>query len=184
MAIRFCCPSCRKPLEVDTQLAGKEVLCFYCHDKAAVPTESDPSLGVPGPEEQGQALPPVPGKSPVLGYVGLFASIALIVCFFLLMTRGLGELVAVGRTPDFAKLSKKQQDQVVQDKILEIRKQPIMIFGYYAIIFFTLLGLGFSIVGIVANRGKVPAVFGLIISGVMALIQIYGFIQAIGKTLS
>ena len=32
MAIQFSCPSCRQPIEVDLELAGREVECPYCHN--------------------------------------------------------------------------------------------------------------------------------------------------------
>ncbi len=180
MAIRFCCPSCRKPLEVDAQLAGKDVLCFYCHDKVAVPTESDPSLGTPAPDTGVQAPPPVPGNSSVIGYVGLFASFALIAGFFFFMTWGLGKLMPIARTPGFNNLKKEEQMKLVNKRIAEIKKHPVMVQGSRAFFLVNLIALGFSIAGLVSNRGKIPAVFGLIISGLFGLLHIYSVLHPMG----
>ena len=40
MAIQFSCPSCRQPIEVDLELAGREVECPYCHNVVTAPMAS------------------------------------------------------------------------------------------------------------------------------------------------
>jgi len=40
MAIRFECPSCRQPIEVEDAWAGQSVACCYCHNVVTAPRES------------------------------------------------------------------------------------------------------------------------------------------------
>ncbi len=40
MPIRFACPSCRQPIEIDDQWAGQSVACPYCRNVVSAPTTS------------------------------------------------------------------------------------------------------------------------------------------------
>lgn len=44
MAIRFRCPACKQPIEVDDHDANRSVRCFYCHAVIQTPAENDPTL--------------------------------------------------------------------------------------------------------------------------------------------
>ena len=40
MAIRFECPSCHQPIEIEDDWAGRSVACCYCHQVVTAPRES------------------------------------------------------------------------------------------------------------------------------------------------
>jgi hypothetical protein len=64
MAIRFSCPSCRQPIEVDDNWAGQTVACPYCRRVVTAPAQSSwppPVIPVAAPATGGIAPPPPPG---------------------------------------------------------------------------------------------------------------------------
>src|SRR5512138_3207750 len=63
MAIRFACPSCRQPIEVDDNWAGQSVACPYCRNVVTAPSSSTwPGAEVPMANPAGGAFaaPPPP----------------------------------------------------------------------------------------------------------------------------
>lgn len=76
MAIRFSCPSCRQPIEVDDNWGGQAVACPYCRRVVTAPQESDwPPGNVPVATPAGPAgfapPPPPPGlTSPEQTWMG------------------------------------------------------------------------------------------------------------------
>ena len=69
MAIRFACPSCRQPIEIDDQWAGQSVGCPYCKRVVTAPTTSTwPPGDIPQASPAGQAFQPPP-PPPGIGYV-------------------------------------------------------------------------------------------------------------------
>lgn len=71
MAIRFTCPSCSQPLEVDDAWAGQAVGCPYCRRVATAPrssTWSQAEIRIASPVQSQAANafapPPPPGASP------------------------------------------------------------------------------------------------------------------------
>lgn len=63
MAIRFACPSCKQPIEVDDQWGGKSVGCPYCQNAVTAPTSSTwPQEGAP----VATPLGPTPAAPPSL----------------------------------------------------------------------------------------------------------------------
>jgi len=71
MAIRFACPSCQQPIEIDDQWAGQSVGCPYCKKVVTAPASSTwPPGDVPVASPAGsafQAPPPPPGQVQPLG---------------------------------------------------------------------------------------------------------------------
>lgn len=64
MPIRFACPSCQQPIEIDDQWAGQSVACPYCKRVVTAPTASTWPAGeipVASPASGGFAPPPPPG---------------------------------------------------------------------------------------------------------------------------
>lgn len=78
MAIRFACPSCRQPIEVDDQWGGQAVACPYCRRVVSAPNESTwPPEEVPiaSPARTGfPSPPPPPGQSPMAPSGGAYLS--------------------------------------------------------------------------------------------------------------
>ncbi len=63
MAIRFPCPACQQPIEVDDAWGGSSVACPYCRKVIVAPRENAwPSAEVPvaSPAQSGFAPPPPP----------------------------------------------------------------------------------------------------------------------------
>jgi hypothetical protein len=70
MSIRFACPSCQQPLEIDDQWAGQSVACPYCNSVVVAPASSTWQAGqqipVASPARAGMEPPPpprIPGTS-------------------------------------------------------------------------------------------------------------------------
>jgi len=64
MAIRFACPSCRQPIEVDDPWGGESVACPYCRQVVTAPSSSNwPTDEIPmaSPVSPAFAPPPPPG---------------------------------------------------------------------------------------------------------------------------
>lgn len=68
MAIRFACPSCRQPIEVDDDWAGQSAACPYCRHVVTAPAESSwPATDIPqaapgGPPAWQSPPPPNPAQ--------------------------------------------------------------------------------------------------------------------------
>jgi len=62
MAVRFVCPSCQQPLEIDEQWAGQSVACPYCNRVVTAPAAStwplNDQVPVASPAEINAELPP------------------------------------------------------------------------------------------------------------------------------
>lgn len=77
MAIRFPCPSCRQPIEIDDEWAGQPVGCPYCRKAVQAPAQSQwpPSdIPVATPVQGGLRQPPPP--PPPHGYPPLNTDVA------------------------------------------------------------------------------------------------------------
>lgn len=72
MAIRFTCPGCSQPIEVDDNLALRPVACFYCRRTVTVPHEStlpEPSnIPVARASESGMTIATPPPSAVEYGY--------------------------------------------------------------------------------------------------------------------
>jgi hypothetical protein len=69
MPIRFACPACRQPLEIDDIWGGQSVACPYCHRVVTAPQGStwpggDVPLAAPARPEGQQPPLPSPGFAP------------------------------------------------------------------------------------------------------------------------
>ncbi len=62
MVVQFRCTSCEKPIEVDDEVAGRQVTCPYCHDVVDAPAESTYE-----PEPVARPAGPSPPPSPSSG---------------------------------------------------------------------------------------------------------------------
>jgi hypothetical protein len=72
MALRFACPSCRQPIEIDDEWAGKSVGCPYCKKVVAAPTSSTwPPDQIPVATPVGSAFqPPAPPDDRAVSWPG------------------------------------------------------------------------------------------------------------------
>ena len=64
MPIRFACPSCQQPIEIDDQWAGQSVACPYCKRVVTAPTTSTWPVGeipMASPARGTSPPPPPPG---------------------------------------------------------------------------------------------------------------------------
>lgn len=68
MAIRFACPSCRQPIEIDNEWAGQSVGCPYCRKVVTAPhTSAWPESQIPVASPVRQPAEPI---LPPTGYAG------------------------------------------------------------------------------------------------------------------
>lgn len=152
MPIRFRCPSCSQPIEVDSELAGKAARCPYCERVMSVPAESTfdsaevvtarpagvsdaAPLGVPPlpsrlttPVGGYGAPPPGPPVDPRASRFGNFALIAASICgalFVVAVARYfLGHLVPVLEKMGFSATSQPTNDDL--PRITEAVTQGVM----------------------------------------------------------
>jgi hypothetical protein len=176
MAIRFYCQQCHKPLEVDDTDAGKQVLCFYCQTKVAVPVETDPTLAAARPDTA------ITKKSTTLGQIGLMASLAAIAVVIVLFVWAFGRIAPVSKTPSFASLPKEQQKELINKEVVKLKKEKTVIYGSVIFFIFALAGVGFSIVGILRNSGRGSAIVGLLIGGFFVMLQLLNILRAMRTT--
>ena len=139
MSIRFTCPSCQQPIEVDDPWGGKTVGCPYCHHAVNAPASSTwPQQGVPmatpiGPAPTtppSPALPPLPqspppraGASAIWAFLISLVSAALCVLgFAFYMIRAMEALVASGF--DLSNPNSEQQARETFRKMAEAGQLP------------------------------------------------------------
>jgi hypothetical protein len=103
MAIRFSCPSCNQPIEIEDTWAGQSVACPYCKNVVAAPAESNwppdevqmaapttsafappppPSAPTPAPQMEAWAPRPAPARSPSAGWALALAIISALLAVF------------------------------------------------------------------------------------------------------
>jgi hypothetical protein len=69
MALRFACPSCQQPIEIDDEWAGKSVGCPYCKKVVTAPTSSTwPPEQIPVATPVGSAFQPPSPPDERAGY--------------------------------------------------------------------------------------------------------------------
>ncbi|MFA5864128.1 MAG: hypothetical protein WC975_05505 [Phycisphaerae bacterium] len=181
MSIRFLCQNCHKPLEVDDADAGNEALCFFCRSRNTAPQQSDPTLAT------AQLAPELftssrPAKSPVIGIIGLIASLTMlaVITFTVVWSYKNGYLSAM-QTDNYTSLSKTDRQKVINKKMAESAKQPIMQAASLTFIALLIFGLGFSVAGLATRSGKSPALAGLIISLLVVLLLIFSIISTLKR---
>jgi hypothetical protein len=189
MAIRFLCPSCKQPLEIDQAWAGQSVACPYCQRVVNAPESSSwPSGNIPtaSPARQAFDAPPPPAGVPesagvarkggsaggalALAIIGAVLSIAA-VFFWLLL---LGEMVqrkvgveALNQNPDVVR-------QAVQD-ILMAGQAPRHPFSTAALLIAAVCSLAAVALGIrgllLPERARGMAIAACLIGGMFLTCQ-------------
>jgi len=128
MAIRFACPSCRQPIEVDDEWAGQSVGCPYCRKVVTAPAVSSwPSEQIPvaAPLRQAAeqpvpppgfpAYPPAPAASAAPWALTLAITSVLLSVFgglVLLYTWGTALQEKLGRNPTQEQIQKAYSDMI------------------------------------------------------------------------
>lgn len=130
MAIRFACPSCAQPIEVDDEWAGQSVGCPYCKKvvtapagsiwpadriPVATPLSPSPEPVQPAPEYAGTANPPQTLASGAPWALTLAITSALLSIFgamVWLYTWGTALEEKVGRNPTQEQIQKAYSDMV------------------------------------------------------------------------
>lgn len=103
MAIRFQCPSCAQPIEVDDVWASKPVICPYCSQTVTAPSASTfPSLGdiptastlsgAPVSSRGGGVPSPPTNLLAVIAFVFILGSVALLLSTELILRPHIPEL--------------------------------------------------------------------------------------------
>jgi len=175
MPIRFYCDKCHKPLEVTSDLAGQQVLCFHCKSRTNVPTSSIPELLEDNviPADYIMELDDDVKKSSYIsaGVIGLILSAAMVIAlmiFFFLIAAEIGPIV---RSAKFKSLSEQQQSERVRQEIKRITHMPKITTLAVLSALFWLMGVIFSLIGLIRRKGHISAIIGLVIcSGVLLTI--------------
>jgi len=208
MSIRFRCPACGQPIEVDNTDANSQVVCFYCRAVVDAPAQSDPALaqqgqiGVSSPvgaelrhvsevsahevPAAGQELGPAGpgrGKGIKLGTIGFLAALAATVILAASILWAMGKMMPLWRTPGFKELDFNQQYEQIEKEIMaHTEKSPMFGLASLAALVLALVGFGFSVAGIVKKSARVLATAGLIISGSLLLCQCAGMIVRLASS--
>lgn len=193
MAIRFGCPSCEQPIEIDDEWANQSVACPYCQKVVTAPAESTwPGREVPqatplGQEPAGSFGQPTPPPPPRDGYGdyeaaqdaarssyapwGLVLSITCAVLCILgylswMITIATKAMEKVGRNASQAELEQALQEVINEG--MRAGTLPVSSFTYAAILIGTLSGIGGLILAALAlthqERRKTMAILSIVIS--------------------
>ncbi len=168
MAVRFYCPECKKPLEVDDADAGKQVLCFYCRTKVAVPVQTDLSLAaaVPGPVDSGVGISGG-RKSSGLGVFGLGCSIVAVAAFIIFLAVISPKIIPLTRSAQFQTMSPEQRNEAVMKELQGKGHMRLVAVTSIAFLLLPWIGMICSIAAIITKRGVGAGIAGLIISGLV-----------------
>ncbi len=175
MAIRFQCPSCRQPIEVDDAWREQSVACPYCRNVVTAPASStwppgqvpvaSPSRSAfappppPGPAGAPPAFAP-PGEQPAFGYaapppaaggnLAVWALILAIASAVLCTTGGLTwfeALFAAAVEKAGPSPTQKELEQVLQDMVArrELPRSPLAMMAVGAGTILSIAGLFLAI---------------------------------------
>ena len=165
MAIRFTCPSCQQPIEIDEGWGGTSVGCPYCKKVVAAPRSSTwPPGEVPQASPAGAAFeppPPPPGRPVRQGEAprrrGNSAAWALMLAVMCAVLSVLAYMVWFGQVAQLAaaKTGPDPSDAEVREALTEVLREatasgrfPTNRFSTSAAIVGTLCGLGGLLLGI------------------------------------
>jgi len=205
MAIRFDCPSCRQPIEVDDSWAGQSVACYYCRNVVTAPDKSTwPPGNIPTavpasnstesdvPATQWPSPPPHVSSSPAADASGHSAVWALV----LSLTGGV--LAFVGWMAWFASLAMRIADRIgtnATETEIQQELQKILLSGQgydmpaSAIVIF-IVGLSCAAIGLwlaircllTQSSHRVVAIIACIISVGVLLCQIVPMLSAMAAS--
>ena len=190
MAIRFKCPSCHQPIEVDDVDAGSDVLCYYCRSAVKVPSQSQSAVdtggmkvatpagaelrhiseGSPSPEQIDAVF--AKPKSKLYGVLGLLSVIAAAVLMIIVAGWMARETLPEMQQIIEQNMSQKELMEILKNKQQEMmEKMPtgvqLCTIGFPI---FGIIGLILSIVGVVKNSGRPYAIVALIGIGLFILL--------------
>jgi hypothetical protein len=201
MAIRFQCPACSQPIEVDDADANHQVVCFYCRAVVTAPAVSHPpmtsgeqKLSSPGRPEfehisegSGQVRDVVRGRpvrrGKVLGMIGFFSALAVLIPIAVLihpMSKFVAELEKQGLT----QMPQEKQMELIQEKSQHLVKEnPQVVIAILGIFVLPVIAFGFSLAGLLRNSGRSWAVAGLVLSSAILLTFILSMITMLSRGL-
>lgn len=116
MAVRFQCPSCYQPIEIDDEWAGKSVGCPYCQKTVAAPDESTLDLStVPVATPLGtggaSAMYPPPATIAMEDRPNTIALVALVLFAVTLLLLVLSAVVVAGHHLELEEMQKLMADK-------------------------------------------------------------------------
>lgn len=132
MAIRFTCPSCSQPIEIDDQWAGQSVGCPYCKKVVNAPPASTwppsevpqaspaPSAFTPPPPPQGyiQGQTFVASRSPLAGWALTLALTCVVLCILAwVVVYVQWIMLVIDKLGPNAKPTQEQVAQVMMDEL-------------------------------------------------------------------
>ncbi len=181
MPIRFFCEKCHKPLEVNSELAGQQALCFHCKSRTNVPIRSVPELlgdNVVSPEESSSEegaseCPFVAGQRScpfsTSGVIGLMLSFAVILVLMSLVSTIISEIAPVVKSPEFKQLSQEQQAQRMHKEIMRITHSSKTVMLAFSSVLLWILAFIFSLIGFIRQRGRIAGLIGLVLCTAIVL---------------
>ncbi len=183
MPIRFYCEKCHKPLEVSSELAGQQALCFHCKSRTNVPESSEPELlkdnvtaiditdNYYANDEYSKVSSTKASPFTSSGVIGLMLAGAMIVVLMTMFSTILSEIKPVITSPEFKKLSEQQQAKRVHEEIQRITHLPKTMILASSSVGLWLAALIFSLVGLIRRKGQMAGLIGLVIcSGILLAI--------------
>ena len=181
MPIRFFCEKCHKPLEVSSELAGQQALCFHCKSRTNVPETSNPELlqdnVMPIDEAQEKCVAEYRQKDINTrtflssGAIGLLLAVAMIVVLLIMLSSILSEIKPVIKSEEFKRMSEQKQAQHIREEIQRITKLPKTVILASSSILLWISAAIFSLIGFVRRKGQIAGIIGLVIcSGVLLAI--------------
>lgn len=195
MAIRFNCPNCRQPIEVDDEIGGRSAACPYCRRVVNVPAESsyteeavdaapaaplDDAAGdsgvssaerlatrsQPPPPIDLHVGPPPDAKRRAAATYGIYALISTGIAV-VLMIIFVSTLLPILMPLMEGNPTSQPTQQQIQDAVMQSGKIGIFFGTRVGAAFFSLFGLVFGIASLRNSRGisNWRAVLALVVSG-------------------
>lgn len=182
MSIQFACPSCRSAIEVDDDMAGRDVTCPYCRHVVTTPATSTIAASEAGPPAATAAGSPVvslPSQAPGgaapknwFATLGLVCAVVVGLSVFGLM------MVAVKIARDHPVTA---GTPLTVQQVQEYLKQDPALLGAFGLCVMMLFvgcvgGIVFSVLGLTRRPGRRwQAIAGLTVCGFLLLYVCLGF---------
>ncbi len=200
MAIRFACPSCQQPIEVDDPLGGQSVACPYCRNVVTAPptsvwSQGEIPLASPVSPAFAPPLPPAgsaPAPAPAPGSTGALAPWALTLALMSAGLCGFGTIAWMGHlavalesktgpNATHEEVQKALQEEMLSGRVRMLSPTSTMLFGVGLIC--GVAGLVFSIQSLVRQENRrAMAIVACVISLCFAACQVMPMLAALAAT--
>jgi hypothetical protein len=177
MSVKFYCPECQKPLEVDDSDILQQVICYYCHRRITVPETSEKELeGLQSSATQPEQYQETSKRSTnsIIGVTAGCITIALFIVFVILV---MSKIMPTIQQESYRQLSVPEQHKVLVDEFYKWNMLPALNLMAIAIVLVPVIGSICSLIGLIKEKAKSAALIGLVINGGIVVFVAYSFLR-------